>query len=90
MYKSFIAFVFFVIITNILYAENFKFVEATIDGIHAALGSGKMTCRQVVSGYLDRILTYDQDKKLNAISFINQKALEKADDIDEKIKLGKE
>ncbi|MDG1004937.1 MAG: amidase family protein, partial [Emcibacteraceae bacterium] len=67
----------------------FKFVEATIDDIHAALGSGKMTCRQVVSGYLDRILTYDQDKKLNAISFINQKALEKADDIDEKIKLGK-
>ena len=89
MYKSFIAFVFFVISTNILYAENFKFVEATIDGIHAALGSGKMTCRQVVSGYLDRILTYDQDKKLNAISFINQKALEKADDIDEKIKSGK-
>ncbi len=89
MYNSFIAFVFFAISTNILYAENFKFVEATIDDIHAALGSGKMTCRQVVSGYLDRILTYDQDKKLNAISFINQKALAKADDIDEKIKSGK-
>ena len=89
MYNSFIAFVFFAISTNILYAENFKFVEETIDDIHAALGSGKMTCRQVVSGYLDRILTYDKDKKLNAISFINQKALAKADDIDEKIKSGK-
>lgn len=90
LYKSLIAFVFFAINTNTLHAENFKFVEATIDDIHIALDAGEMTCRQVVSGYLDRILTYDQDKKLNAISFINQKALEKADGIDKKIKLGKE
>mgnify|MGYP000106086733 CR=1 FL=1 len=89
MYKSFITFVFFVFTTNFSHAQKFNFVEATIDDIHTALNSGEMTCRQIVSGYLDRITTFDQATKLNAITVVNSKALEKADRIDEKIQSGK-
>tara|TARA_R110002096_G_scaffold435770_1_gene662533 strand:+ start:5000 stop:6481 length:1482 start_codon:yes stop_codon:yes gene_type:complete len=55
-----------------------------------ALSSGEMTCRQIVSGYLDRISTFDQDTKLNAITVVNRKALEKADSIDAKLKSGEQ
>ena len=80
---------FFVFTTNFSHAQKFNFVEATIDDIHTALNSGEMTCRQIVSGYLDRITTFDQATKLNAITVVNSKALEKADRIDEKIQSGK-
>ncbi|MDG1859764.1 MAG: amidase family protein, partial [Emcibacteraceae bacterium] len=64
---------------------NFQFVEATIDDIHNTLKSGNMTCRQIVSGYIDRINYFDEDTKLNAITVINRNALVKADIIDEKL-----
>ncbi len=74
--------------SNNAIAQNFKFVEATIDDIHGALKSGQMTCRQIVSGYLDRINIFDKESKLNAITVINTKALLKADEIDKAIKNG--
>lgn len=89
MHKKFLPFlVTLLFLPNISFGQNFKFVEATIDDIHAALQSGDMTCRQIVSGYLDRIATFDQDTKLNAISMINRNALAKADEIDLALKNG--
>src|ERR1044071_1445403 len=37
----------------------FQIVETTIDDIHAAYRSGRLTARQLVQGYLDRIKAYD-------------------------------
>ena len=86
--KSFVTFVFFIFSVGISNAQNFRFVEATIDDIHVALKSGDMTCRQIVSGYLDRINSFDQDTKLNAITVINKNALARADEIDLALKTG--
>ncbi len=49
-----------------------------------------MTCRQIVSGYLDRINVYDQETKLNAITVINRNALNRADEIDAALAAGEE
>ena len=87
MFKFFL--VFYLCGMAFLQAQSFKFVEATIDDIQNALKSGNMTCREIVSGYLDRISTYDQDTKLNAITVINQNTLVRADTIDAKLKNGK-
>ena len=38
----------------------FQITETTIDDIHAAFKSGKLTARQLVQGYLDRIAAYDK------------------------------
>jgi len=35
-------------------------VEATIDGIHAAMRTRQLTCTQSVQAYLDRIAAYDK------------------------------
>ncbi|MCP5382135.1 MAG: amidase [Kordiimonadaceae bacterium] len=83
--KSLLAILIFFSGFSLSYADNFKFVEATIDDIHQAISAGDMTCHEIVSGYLDRIKTYDQQLGLNAITVVNQKALEKADLIDMKI-----
>jgi len=54
-------------------------VEATIAGIHAALGAGRLTCVEIVQAYLNRIQAYDKNgPALNAIISINSKALETA------------
>ena len=71
-------------------SQNFKFVEATIADVQMAVKSGNMTCREIVSGYLDRISVFDQETKLNAITVINRNALIKADEIDSAIKNGEE
>jgi len=38
----------------------FQIVEASIDDIHMALRSGRLTVRQLVQSYLDRINAYDK------------------------------
>ncbi|MCI0692596.1 hypothetical protein L0337_11405 [candidate division KSB1 bacterium] len=63
-------------------AQPFAVEEATIAEIHAVLRSGKITCRQLVEIYLERIAAYDQSTKLNAIVVINPKALETAEAFD--------
>ena len=61
----------------------FPIVETTIDDIHAALASGKLTVRRLVQGYLDRIAAYDkQGPAINSIITINDHALEDADRLD--------
>src|ERR1700682_1091864 len=61
----------------------FEIVETSVDQIHAAYKSGKVTARQLVQAYLDRIHAYDQQgPKINAIITLNPKALEEADRLD--------
>jgi Asp-tRNA(Asn)/Glu-tRNA(Gln) amidotransferase A subunit family amidase len=67
--------------------KSFEVVETTIDQVHAAYKSGKLTARQLVQAYLDRIRAYDQQgPKLNAIITLNPNALEEADRLDGQFK----
>jgi Asp-tRNA(Asn)/Glu-tRNA(Gln) amidotransferase A subunit family amidase len=68
-------------------APPFQIMETTIDQVHAAYKSGKLTARQLVQGYLDRIKAYDQQgPKINSIITLNLKALEEADGLDQQYK----
>ena len=59
---------------------RFHLLEATIDSVHAAMGAGQLTCRQLVQLYIDRINAYDQrGPALNSIQTLNPAALEEAD-----------
>src|SRR5437899_7681138 len=61
----------------------FQIVEATIDDIHMAMRAGKLTARQLVQGYLDRIAAYDkQGPTINSIITLNPNALAEADRLD--------
>lgn len=64
-------------------AQGFDVIEATVTSVHAAFKSGKLSCRDLVQGYLDRIAAYDKaGPSLNAIQFINPRALLEADSLD--------
>src|SRR5689334_11483268 len=64
-------------------ASPFQIVEATIDDIHAAYKSGRLTARQLVQGYLDRIAAYDKaGPTINSVITVNPRALEEADKLD--------
>lgn len=69
---------------------KFRFVEATIEDVQAAIHSGEMSCVDIVEGYLQRIEAYDQSSGLNAIIFTNPEALEKAKRIDDRLTVGNE
>jgi Asp-tRNA(Asn)/Glu-tRNA(Gln) amidotransferase A subunit family amidase len=61
----------------------FQIVEASIDAIHMALRSGRLTARQLVQSYLDRINAYDkQGPAINSVITINPNALAEADRLD--------
>ena len=61
----------------------FHLAEATIDGIHAELRSGRLSCAQLVQAYLNRIDAYDQSgPTLNAIQNVHPDALQIADGMD--------
>ncbi|MDX1429477.1 MAG: amidase, partial [Rhodothermales bacterium] len=60
----------------------FDVVEATIADIQTAVRSGDVSCREIVQLYLDRIAAYDSASGVNAITFVNPRALERADEID--------
>jgi amidase len=61
----------------------FQITETTIDDIHAAFKSGRLTARQLVQGYLDRIAAYDKHgPTINSIITLNDQALEDADRLD--------
>src|SRR5688572_13086778 len=58
----------------------FHLLEATVDGIHAAMRSGDLTCRQLVGLYLNRIEAYNREgPALNAIQTVNPRALDEAE-----------
>ncbi len=62
---------------------RFEVMETSIDGIHAAMKSGKLTAHQLTQDYLDRIKAYDkQGPTINAIITLNPRALEDADKLD--------
>ena len=61
----------------------FRVEDATIAGVREALASGRITCRGLVQGYLDRIVAYDQaGPKLAAIRALNPQALAQAEAYD--------
>lgn len=67
-----------------LTAQSFDVMEATIPSVHAAMASGKLTCRQLVQAYLNRIAAYDTvGPSLHAIQYVNPRALAEADSLDD-------
>ena len=65
----------------------FNVMEAAIPDIHAAMKAGKLTARQLVQAYLDRIAAYDKKgPDLNCIVTINAQALAEADRLDAQLK----
>jgi Asp-tRNA(Asn)/Glu-tRNA(Gln) amidotransferase A subunit family amidase len=70
-------------LTGIAQDKKFTLEEATVASIHAAMKSGKLTCRSLVEMYLARIAAYDKKgPALNSILLVNPKALEQADGFD--------
>src|SRR5438094_696292 len=70
-------------------SRSFELMEATIPQLQAALATGIITSRDLVTMYLARIEAYDQrGPALNAISITNSKALEKADALDAERRAG--
>ena len=69
--------------------QQFQVMEASIADIHDGLQSGKLSCRSLVQQYLDRINAYDQQgPALNAMLYVNYKAMEQADAMDKAFKRG--
>lgn len=66
-----------------LYEQPFNPVEASIEDLQIALGSGRLTSEELVEMYLERIQKYDyQGPKLNSIININTKAADVAKELD--------
>ncbi|MFA5908787.1 MAG: amidase family protein [Vicinamibacterales bacterium] len=65
----------------------FSVVEATIPEMQKAMQDGRVTSRQIVEQYLQRIGLYED--RLNAVMTVNPKALEEADRLDQERKAGK-
>jgi amidase len=68
-------------------AAPFSVVEATIPDMQKAMQEGRVTSRQIVEQYLQRIALYND--KINALITVNPKALEEADRLDQERKSGK-
>src|ERR1700737_544070 len=61
----------------------FHLMEAGIDDVHAALKSGRLTCRDLTQLYLKRIAAYDKSgPTLNAVQTLNPEALRDANALD--------
>jgi amidase len=68
-------------------AQQFEIMEASIAEIHHGLQSGELTCHSLVEQYLDRIKAYDQQgPTINAMLYVNPKALDEADAMDRQFK----
>jgi amidase len=67
----------------------FHLLEASIDDVHDALRSGRITCRELVALYLKRIDAYDKSgPSLNTVQSVNPRALQEADRLDAAFKSG--
>lgn len=63
--------------------QGFEVVETTIAQIHQAMRDGRLTARQLVQLYLDRIAAYDRSgPSINALTALHPRALEVADSLD--------
>src|SRR4051812_38010696 len=64
-------------------AQTFDVMETTVADVHAAMKAKKLTARQLVQMYLDRIAAYDlKGPAIKCIVNVNPKALEDADKLD--------
>src|SRR3984893_11566386 len=67
--------------------RSFNLMEASIADIHRAMQAGTLTCHNLVQQYLDRIEAYDkQGPAVNAILYVNPRALQQADAMDQEFK----
>lgn len=69
---------------------SFSLVEASIADIQNAVRAGNVTCHEVVAGYIERIEVYDRSSGVNAITVVNPKALQRADEVDAAVRNGEE
>ena len=59
----------------------FRIEEATIRELHQEMRAGRLTCRQLVKHYLNRIEAYDKKgPAINSLVVVNPKAMERAAD----------
>ena len=68
--------------------QELSLVEATISDIQDSIRSGRVSCLEVVEGYIARIETYDQAKGVNAITVINPEATARAREADRALQNG--
>jgi amidase len=61
---------------------KFDVIETTIADTQAAIRAHKVSCRQLVQIYLDRIAAYDQTTRLNTVVTLNPTALADAERLD--------
>lgn len=66
--------------------RKINLLEATISQIHEGYRSGDLTAHDVVEYYLNRIESYDQPTRLNAITVIDKNALKRADELDDEFR----
>jgi amidase len=67
----------------------FDVTETTIARIHSAMRAGTLTCRGLVSAYLQRIAAYDKNgPAINALIVVNPAALAVADSLDRRFAAG--
>lgn len=65
--------------------HGFVLEEATISSVHTAMQEDNLSCRQLIEMYIDRIEKFDKrGPSVNSVIMINPKALEIADELDEK------
>jgi Asp-tRNA(Asn)/Glu-tRNA(Gln) amidotransferase A subunit family amidase len=70
-------------------SPTFQLEETTIQQVHAAFATGRITCRSLVEGYLRRIAAHDkQGAALNSTVLVNTDALKVADDLDRRYEQG--
>lgn len=63
--------------------DGFDVFEASVAEIRAAILTGETTTREVTKQYLERIEAYDDE--LNALITVNDRALERAENLDEQL-----
>src|SRR5215467_9600870 len=62
---------------------GFHLLEATIEDIHGAFQSKRITCRELVNLYIKRIEAYDKEgPHLSAVQTVNSRALQEAERLD--------
>ncbi len=68
-------------------AAQFNITEITIAETQRAIAEHRISCRQVIEQYLERIRAYDQGTRLNSLVLVNPNALTEADRFDVEFKL---
>jgi amidase len=67
-------------------SQAFTWAETTLDDVRTALVTRRISCRELIEGYLDRIDAYDrQGPNLQSVIAVNPAALDQADALDAKI-----